>query len=203
MNKPIDYLTLGDCGVEIVSGQIMSRLTVREGSDDDVVAVLKVVVPKCIHGDGSIAVEEMPEERLHTAPDLKRMTEPGDIVMKLSTPYDAARVDEDSAACVVPSFCAIIKSSGELNPDYLLAFLNSSSCKKQIKTMVAGATMAMLSVGKVKSIRIPVPEVQIQHAIGGSFMETQDKVHILEKIISLEQKKNDIYFRDMVSSYEK
>ena len=200
MNKPIDYLSLGDCGVEIVSGQIMSRLTVRDDSSDDVVVTRKVVVPKCIRSDGSLNPDEMPEERLHTDADSKRLTQGGDIVIKLSTPYDAAYVGEENAGCIVPSFCAIIKSCGDLIPEYLLAFLNSSTCKRQLKTQVAGAAMAMLSVGKIKAIRIPVPGKEIQHAIGSSYLETQRKVYIMEQIVRLEQKKNDVFFRDMVKN---
>ena len=199
MSEQMKLVPLGECGVEIISGQIMSRLTVREGSDEEEVVTRRVVVPKSIHSDGSLDPDEMPEERLHTDADPKRLTAGGDIVMKLSTPYDAARVGEENAGCVVPSFCAIIKSSGVLNRDYLLAFLNSSTCKSQIKVLVAGAAMAMLSVGKVKGIRIPVPSEQEQRKIGESFLETQNKVYIMEQIIRLEQKKNSVYFRELVN----
>lgn len=198
MKDQIRIATLEECGVEMFGGQIMSRLTVCKSPDDEIAAVRKVVVPKCIHPDGSINVDEMAEEQLYTDADAKRVTEPGDIVMKLSTPYDAARVTEESAGSVVPSFCVIIKKFGKVYPDYLLAFLNSSTCKNQIKVLVAGAAMAMLSVGKVKGIRIPVPDEQEQHRIGESFLETQNKVYIMEQIIRLEQKKNNVYFRDLV-----
>lgn len=198
MSETARMVPLGECGIEIVSGQIMSRLTVKDDSNDEVVVTRRVVVPKCIRPDGSLSPDEMPEERLHTDADPKRLTEEGDIVIKLSTPYDAASIGAENAGCVVPSFCAIIKSSGVLNRDYLLAFLNSSTCKRQLKTQVAGAAMAMLSVGKLKAIKIPVPSAEVQHSIGGSFLETQRKVYILDQIIQLEQKKNDVYFRDMV-----
>lgn len=203
MKEQVQMATLGDCGVQIYSGQIMSRLTAGESSGNEVTVVRRVVVPKCIRADGSIDSDELPEEQLHTDADPKRLTACGDIVMKLSTPYDAAMVGEEDVGCIVPSFCAIIKSSGVLNADYLLAFLNSSTCKSQIKVLVAGAAMAMLSVGKIKSIRIPVPEPQIQHAIGGTFMETQHRLYILDQIMRLEQKKNNVYFRDLVNQYGK
>ena len=60
----------------------------------------------------------------------------------------------------------------------------------------------MLSVGKIKSMMIPVPTDEEQHKIGENFLETQRKVNLLEQIIRLEQKKNDISFRDMVKDYE-
>ena len=202
MSKNNRLIPLGECGLEIIGGQIMTRLAIKDGSDEEPVEVRKVVIPKCIHADGSIDVTEMPEESLRASPDPKRLTVPGDIVIKLSTPYDAAYVNEDSAGCIVPSFCAIIKSAGQLDLDYLLAFLNSATCKNQLKQQVAGSTMAMLSVGKIKNVMIPVPSPERQREIGGQFLETHRKVHLLEQIIRLEQKKNDIYFRDMVKEYE-
>ena len=60
----------------------------------------------------------------------------------------------------------------------------------------------MLSVGKIKSVMIPVPTEEKQRKIGENFLETQRRVSLLEQIIRLEQKKNDISFRDMVKDYE-
>ena len=62
--------------------------------------------------------------------------------------------------------------------------------------------MAMLSVGKIKSVYIPVPEMKKQREIGNHFLDTQKNLRIVRQIIALEQKKNDIYFRDLVKSYE-
>ena len=111
MSKEKQLIPLGECGLEIIGGQIMTRLAIKEGSEEEPVEIRKVVIPKCIHADGSIDVTEMPEESLRASPDPKRLTVPGDIVMKLSTPYDAAYVIEYTAGCIVPSFCAIIKSA--------------------------------------------------------------------------------------------
>ena len=63
MNEQIKFATLEECGVVMYSGQIMSRLTLGEASGKEVVAVRKVVVPKCIHADGSVDPDEMPEEQ--------------------------------------------------------------------------------------------------------------------------------------------
>ncbi len=195
--------TLADCGVSMVGGQIMSRISAKNSKEGAVAETRRVIIPKCIHSDGSVACDEMAEEALTTLADPKKLTVKGDIVMKLSSPYDAAMIDEESSGCIVPSFCAIIKAGAKLEPSYLLAFLNSENCKEQLRQQVAGSTMAMLSVGKIRNVRIPVPDMFHQCEIGIHFLNTQKKLRIVEKIISLEQKKNDIYFRDMVKSYEK
>ena len=195
-------LTLAECGVELIGGQIMTRISAKNQKETEIAETRRVVIPKCIRPDGSIAYDDMAEEDLTVAADPRKLTVPGDIVMKLSSPYDAAVIDEESSDCIVPSFCAIIKASSELDPAYLLAFLNRNSCKEQLKQQVAGAVMAMLSVGKIKSVRIPVPDMSVQREIGQHFLDAQRKLRIVEQIIKLEQKKNDIYFRDMVKNYD-
>lgn len=190
--------TLAECEVEVIGGQIMSRVTARTDAGEESVQEIKVVIPKCIHADGTIDAEEMATEQLKTTPDPKKLTEVGDIVIKLSTPYDAAMVDEESAGCIIPSFCAIVKNTGTLDPKYLLAFLNSETCKKQLKMQVSGVGMTVLSVGKVKELKIPVPPIEYQHYVGEHFIETQRKIKIVRQIIKLEAQKNNILFRDMV-----
>lgn len=190
------HRTLAECGVEMAGGQIMSRITVPD-DQTPVVETRRVIVPKSIRGDGFLDGKLLPEEKLKVAASPKYLTKAGDIVMKLSTPYDAAVVEETEAGCVVPSFCAIIRSPGELDAGYLLAFLNSSACKDQLKDMVAGAVMAMLSVGKIRSLVVPVPAMECQQAVGRQFRDNQGRLRIVSEISELETLKNDITFREL------
>ena len=190
--------TLADCNIEIISGQIMSRVTAKPETGDEIIETRRVIVPKAIHSDGTVDCSELPQETLRTEADKKRITQIGDIVIKLSTPYDAAIIDEYSAGCIVPSFCAIIRHDATIDNRYLLAFLNSDCCKDQLKQQVAGAVMTVLSVGKVSSVLIPLATCEEQAVIGNRFIETQRKIRILKEIFELETKRNDIVFRDLV-----
>ncbi len=192
---------LSECGVKIIGGQIMTRVTANTEKGDEVIETRKVLVPKCIHSDGTITAEDMPEEALKVSADPKKLTQAGDIVMKLSTPYDAGLVTAETEGAIVPSFCAILKSDNSLNQDYLLAFLNSSACKDQLRMQVSGAVMTVLSVGKIGNVDIPVPPENEQHAIGERFVETANKLAILQKIAALEAKRNDIVFKEMIKNY--
>ena len=193
---------LSDCGIQIIGGQIMSRVTANTEKGDLVVETRKVLVPKCIHSDGTITAADMPEEDLKTAADPKKLTQTGDIVIKLSTPYDAGLVTEETAGAIVPSFCAILKSDNTVNQDYLLAFLNSSVCKDQLKIQVSGSVMTVLSVGKVGAVDVPIPPENEQHAIGSRFIETANRLALLQKIAALEAKRNDIVFKEMMKNHD-
>ena len=186
--------------LDIYGGQIMTRITANPDTDVEVVESRRVLVPKSISADGAIDISDLPEEALKAVPDPKKVSQVGDIVMKLSPPYDAGIVTEESADCIVPSFCAIIKCSDSVDVNYLLAFLNSGLCKNQLKAQVLGAVMTVLSVGKVKNVIMPLPEMADQVAIGSRFMKTQHKLSVIRQIAQLESKRNDIVFRDLEAS---
>ena len=192
----------GDCNIQLIGGQIMSRVTANVDKGEEGLRSVKVVIPKAIHQDGTIDAKEMPEELLKTEPDSKKIVKKGDIVMKLSTPYDAAIVDEDSEGGIVPSFCAIVKHGKDIDPGYLLAFLNSEYCKDQLRLQVTGSVMTVLSVGKIANIMFPLPSLTEQKEIGDAFFGTQNKLKLIRQIAELENKKNDITFRDLVKKYE-
>ena len=192
---------LSECGIKVIGGQIMSRVTANVKKGAEVVETRKVLVPKCIHSDGTISAEDMPEEALRVSAPPKKLTQAGDIVIKLSTPYDAGLVTAETEGAIVPSFCAILKSDNSVNRDYLLAFLNSAACKEQLRMQVSGAVMTVLSVGKIENVDIPIPSESEQQAIGGRFMETANKIAILQKIVVLEAKRNDIVFKEMIRNY--
>lgn len=186
-----------DNAVVVVGGQIMSRVTANSDAGDEIVETRKVLVPKSINPDGTIDVSVMPEEELKVEADGKKVTEVGDIVMKLSPPYDAGLVTEESKGCLVPSFCAIIKPASNVDVHYLLAFMNSALCKNQLQSQVSGSVMTVLSVGKVKNVSMPVPSIEEQQKIGQRYMETQRKLSIIRKISLLESKRNDIVFKEL------
>lgn len=186
--------------IDIVGGQIVSRVSAKDSSDDNKKEI-KVVVPKSITSTGFIDINEMPVEEVVLDLDNKRITEEGDIVIKLSTPYGAGIVEKDSEGCLVPSFCALIKDTGEsIDKNYLLAFLNSDYCKDQIRAQVTGATMTVISVGKIKQLNIPVPSLEEQKRIGEKYVDTKRKIQILQRIVALEEERNSIVFEDLADN---
>ena len=186
--------------VAVVGGQIMSRITANPDAGDVVVETRKVLIPKSISADGSIDIAVLPEEDLKVEADPKKTTEPGDIVMKLSPPYDAGLVTEATQGCLVPSFCAIIRPTSDVDVQYLLAFMNSTLCKNQLQSQVSGSVMTVLSVGKVKNVNMPLPPIDEQRKIGQRYMESQRKLSIIRQIAQLESKRNDIVFKELERS---
>ena len=186
---------------DIIGGQIMTRLKTDKPTDE-IFGDVKVVVPKAIEDTGIINPDSLATETVKSNVDEKKITREGDFVIKLNAPYDCGMVNEESSGSVVPSFCAriVIKKgygSDVLIPEYLLAFLNSSSCKKQIEKQVQGSVMGIVSVGKLKGIEVPLPEITTQFSIGNTYACTQHRIQIMKEILKLEKLRNDAMINEM------
>lgn len=195
-------VSLKDLQIEVIGGQIMGRVKAKSDFDESNAEKRKVIVPKAICSDGTIDVTILPEEVLQNPVNDSKITRTGDIVIKLSTPYDAAMIKKESENCVVPSFCAIVRYPNYIDGNYLTAFLNSDFCKEQLKMQVAGVMMTVLSVGKVLKVLMPKPSLEIQKEIGLKYIKTQEKLEIIKKIVTLETKRNDVVFRELARNYE-
>lgn len=188
-------IKLGDF-CEVVGGQIMSRVMAK-GTDQTVEERI-VIIPKAITSNGMIDSESLPKEKLMMHVDEKRLTKFGDIVIKLSTPFDSCIINEKYEGCVVPSFCAVIRNNGLLNDYYLQAFLLSDSFKETAKNITYGMTMSIIPTGKLKEIEIPIASKETQDEIGNRFKETQEKIEVLKKITELEVKRNNLIFKEIM-----
>lgn len=181
--------------MNIIGGQIMSRVEAKDISEK--YDTMKVLVPKAI-SNGMVNLDELGTLEVKLDVDSKRITKEGDIVMKLSTPYDACLITKEFEGLLVPSFCAIINNVPEnIEKEYLVAFLNSKLCLMQIKNLVTGSSIAILSSGQIKKLSVPVPELSVQKEIAKAYIEGIEKIKLLERITKLEKEYIDSRFLEM------
>ena len=97
--------------IRVVGGMKVARkvrVTADKDAGEQVVESVKVLVPKAIVS-GVIVKEDLGDAELGKQIDEEKYTHEGDVVIKLSTPYDAAYVDGENAGIAIPSFCAAIR----------------------------------------------------------------------------------------------
>lgn len=170
--------------LNIIGGQITSRIEAKLESNK--IGEIKVLIPKAIQ-NGSCNHKDLGLLNISQEVDSKKVTKLGDIVIKLSTPYDACIIKEEDEGLLVPSFCAIINNVPDyISKDYLLAFLNSKVYQNQIKNLLIGQNLPILSIGQIKKVELPLPSIDTQEDIEKTYKGTLDKIKLLEKIISLE-----------------
>lgn len=170
---------------DVYVGQIMTR--VSTGSEDGQgTQNVKVLVPKSI-SNGVIVKEDLGVANLSKEIDKDKYTRVGDVVIKLSTPYDAAYVTEEFEGIAIPSFCAAIRMKDkEINPKYVSAFFNSSYVRELLISKVIGTARPMIKVSDVRAIEVPVIAKCDMDDIGEAFILSGQKKRILQEMIENE-----------------
>ena len=187
MNKQVKLSDIK--GLSFIGGQITSRIEADEKRHERAIGTVKVIPPKAIKA-GKIEHEELYDVDYKTEFDDKKLTKAGDIVVKLSSPYDAAYISEEDEGLLITSFCIIIRNTGKnALSEYLATFCNSDIYLKQVMRMVSGAKVPMLTIGKVKEAEIKLLTLEEQEQVAQYYKNLCEKEQIMEQIISLEKEK--------------
>ena len=173
---------------EIYSGQIISRVEAKDEVGDEVFEEREVLIPKAIVG-GRVTHADLGTVKLKKAADKNRITREGDIILKLSTPYDAAYIEKDDQGLVVPSFCSVIRGldAGKVDAKFITAYLNTDYVREMLKAKVAGTTMPMIKLSDVKNLEIPNVPLEKQKSLGEAYSLSCQKQDVLREMLDNEQ----------------
>ena len=168
---------------DVIAGQIMTRVT-EDNNDGEPVQVL---APKAI-SNGIIIKEDLGKAVLSKDVDENKYTKEGDVVIKLSTPYDAAYVTSKDIGLVIPSFCATIRISNDnlIDAKYLSAFLNTSYVRNQLTAKVVGSSRPMIKISDIRALEIPEVPIKDMRDIGEDYILSGRKKEILLEMVQTE-----------------
>ena len=185
-----NQIKLGEVkGLAFIGGQITSRIEANEKKNEIAIGKVQVIPPKAIKA-GKIVQDELYELEYKSDFDDKKLTKAGDVVVKLSSPYDAAYITEEDEGLLITSFCIIIRNTSKtLMSEYLAAFLNSEVYLKQVMDMVSGAAVPMLTMGKIKDVMVIEMELEDQRQVAEYFQNISLKEEVMAQIIALEKEK--------------
>ena len=195
-------MKLSDIAVEIYTGVLTRRVVFEEGElaamSEAEVATLesaRILMPKAI-ADGVIDPNQLQEVKLKKEVKEKFRTHHGDIIMKLSSPYDCCVIEkEEDENLIVPSFCLRIGSIDEAyDPYFIMAFLTSASAWKQIEKTMMGRALSIISNESVSELMLPDMTPEQRHEAGYRYERTLEFRRTAGRIIRLEKERNDSLF---------
>lgn len=173
---------------KITVGQIMPRVSAENKNEEEIIGTVNVLAPKAI-SDGIIVKENLGELQICKKIDEEKFTKEGDVVVKLSTPYDATYVTKENEGLAVPSFCAIIRvKEDKLDAKYLSAFFNTEYVREILKSKVMGSIRPMVKVSDLRNIDIPYVTEEDMADIGQAYILSGKKKSILSDMIETETK---------------
>ena len=188
-------MKLIDIAEDIITG-VLTRRVVYDGEENNPsLPDGKILVPKAIN-DGLIDHSLLQSVKLDREVKDKFYTKMGDVIMKLSTPYDSCSIDrEEDEGLIVPSFSVIIRGIGdEYNPYFIMAFLSSKYAWNQIVRLRSGRVLTILSNESVAELEIPEfsePEIK---RISERYKNYLEFKRISSEIMKLEKERNDVLF---------
>ena len=173
---------------KITVGQIMPRVSAENKNEEEIIGTVNVLAPKAI-SDGIIVKENLGELQICKKIDEEKFTKEGDVVVKLSTPYDATYVTKENEGLAVPSFCAIIRvKEDKLDANYLSAFFNTEYVREILKSKVMGSIRPMVKVSDLRNLDIPYVSEEDMADIGQAYILSGKKKSILSDMIETETK---------------
>ena len=188
-------MKLKDIAEDIITGVLTRRVVYDGENNDPSLPDGKILVPKAIN-DGLIDHSLLQSVKLDREVKDKFYTKMGDVIMKLSTPYDSCSIDrEEDEGLIVPSFSVIIRGIGdEYNPYFIMAFLSSKYAWNQIERLRSGRVLTILSNESVAELEIPEfsePEIK---RISERYKNYLEFKRISSEIMELEKERNDVLF---------
>lgn len=198
-------MKLSDIAVEIYTGVLTRRIIFEDSelasmSEAETAALTsaRILVPKAI-ADGVIDHSQLQEVKLKKEVKEKFRTHLGDVIMKLSSPYDCCVIeDEEDENLIVPSFCLRIGSIDEdYDPYFIMAYLTSASAWKQIEKTRMGRALSIISNESVSELMLPDMTSEQRHEAGYRYKKTLEFRRTAGRIIRLEKERNDSLFLSM------
>lgn len=170
---------------EISSGLTLNRFKSKDNSIAEETRNYYHITLKSVE-DNKIDLNLLEDLKTDRNIEERYLLKKGDIVIKLSPPYNAAMVEFNLSNIVVPHNFAIIRPKGEFDPEYLTYILNGSYVRHQLNRLVEGGTLSIIKKSSLNQVKIRKRDMneQIKYAKLLSLYSKRKELKI--RIIELE-----------------
>lgn len=172
---------------DIMVGLVLKR---REAVNTDIAKhKYKVLTLKCFNSEGWIDKNFLDDFVSSDYLENRYLSLKDDVIIKITPPYTAVCIDDETKGLVVPSQFIIIRlTENFLIPGYLAMFLNSDRVKKYIAITATGMTVPMIKTGTMRELEIPILQLEKQTQIAEVSKLIIQERHLLYKMISKKEK---------------
>lgn len=153
---------------------------------------------KCISSAGYLNTDSVEDYSSSEILKTDFFTQKGDILIRLSAPYTAVMIKEESeCGYLVPSHFAIIRADRRKSlPEYILWFLKKESTRQKILQNSSGSSaFGTISSGFLASLNIRKLPLDKQAVIGELLMLSEKEQDLLRKLAI----QKEIYNRELVN----
>lgn len=125
-----------------------------------------------------------------------KLTQEGDLLIRLISPNRIIYIDETMENLLVPSqLCIIRPNSKKINSQYLKWYLESENGEEKIKLNITGSSIQKISVAALRQLEIPVINREKQKAITDLINLWSGQKAAMENII----KQKDLLYNTLIN----
>lgn len=163
---------------ELYSGLSYRRYLNEDGEK------FNVIVQRSIKGDGELS--DFEEVHLKTPIKQRFFTQPGDVLMKLTYPFDVVEVK--TPGLVVSDRIAIIRFDNTYDPTFFAHLLTNAHVKKQLHQVGSTERVAHASLKELKEIELIIPDLKTQVKYGELLDTINQKLHHDQRVVEYDRR---------------
>jgi len=182
----------------IKTGLVTARKQAKDESD--AVAKYRLLNLKAINAKGYI--EEKYIETFFSKERLKAdyLTQPGDVLVRLTMPYTAVLIDELQAGWIIPSHFIVIRTSGrKVLPEYLYWLLNTDKIKAELQQDVSSVMIGAIKARSYTELDIELLSIQDQKKISELYVLAQKELGLLDRLMG----QKEVYYKEAIDRIQK
>lgn len=167
------------------SGLVLSRKQARETSD----IRYPLLTLRAINPAGYIDLSELDifnaTERLSN----EYVTQPGDVIVRLTAPYTAVLIDESTSGTVVSSNFVIIRSDRQqVLPEYLYWLINTQSTKRAIYENTGSNVLGAIKAKYFSDFELPPITIEQQRFVADTNLLAIKESRLLRELAAEKEK---------------
>ncbi len=177
---------------DIISGLSYRRYLDDNGRNFD------VIVQRSIKRDGKLS--DFDNLKLNGNIKERFFTRKGDVLMKMSYPYDVVCVEDDGL--VVSDRIAIIRLKEGFDPYFIAHMMTNAHIKKQLHELGSSQKLPHTSLKEIKELELIVPELATQEKYGELLNTINQKIIEDEKIVDYDRNLKEAILNDLWGSLD-
>lgn len=144
---------------------------------------------RCIKADGFIDMNQLDIFEAKEYLALEYLSQAGDIVVRLSAPYTAVLIDENTTGMVVSSNFVIIRADGRnILPEYLFWLLNTQKVKHGIYENTSSNMLGAIKAKYFTEFELDLLSVKDQQKIAALHSLARQETKLLYQLVEEKEK---------------
>ncbi len=182
----------------VKTGLVTARKQAKNPSD--MIAKYRQLNLKAINSRGYIDEEFLEEFLANERLRAEYLTQPGDVVVRLTTPYTAVLIDEMLSGLVIPSHFVIIRSNGKkIIPEYLYWLLNTEKVKSELQQNISSTVIGTIKPTSYANFDIEVLTIEEQKKIAELNLLAKKELCLLDQLMG----QKEVYYKELISKVQK